>query len=232
MQESQSFFAHLPEIVQMILSHLPARDLRRTAVVNRMWRNISLHLLSSRSNWTLHYFEDKELDGEQVQDLLENMSAEPGAVILFSYKEIWLSQRDFQRRRLEERQLTRSVRTLHSRLPGNCVLVGCTTERIIVPLPTDPSPGQTLEHCQTGHAFVCLPHMSGVTFHQVFLSKCRPSSSIPWPEMFDLPQQTPVKLVILFALSASRNFLPNLAAGMWTVYSLLHEAFTHLRTLG
>ena len=71
-----------------------------------------------------------------------------------------------------------------------------------------------MHHLKTGHAFMCAPHMPGVDYHHVYLRTPRPPLESGWCDMFDLPADSPVKLVILIALSASRDFIPFIAAGI------------------
>ena len=215
-----SYLSHLAEIVEMILRNLSAKNLRRVAGVNQMWRAISSRLLAGRTGWTVHYTEERHLSKEQMINSAETLFAEPQVVILFSHKETWRSGfRSVTPRpaELNERRLARSVRTLHSCLPRNCILVGCSTERIIVPHPLGSEPAVKLNHREAGHAFACIPRMAGVSFHAASVLTARPPASASWPELFGVAPHTPVRLVILFALSVSRDFFPSLAAGSSSV---------------
>lgn len=210
---SQPFVPCVPEIVDMILRNLPAKELRTTARVNTMWRNISMRILHSRTNWTVHYLADKLITGNEIDTVIENMHTEPRLVIQLSHREIWFTRREPRRRRNEERQLVRSVFNLFSKLPPGCVTLGCTTERIVFQRPVDKFTPDQILHLKSGHAFMCAPNMPGVEYHHVYLRTARPPPASGWCEMFDLPADKPVKLVILIALSASRDFIPFIAAG-------------------
>lgn len=210
---SQPFVPYVPEIVDMILQYLPARELRTTARVNTMWRTISLRILTSRTTWTVHYLADKLITGNEIDNVIENMHTEPRLVIQLSHREIWFTRREPRRRRTEERQLVRSVFNLFSKLPPGCATLGCTTERIVFQQPIDEFTPDQMLHLKSGHAFMCAPYMPGVEYHHVYLRTPRPPPASSWCEMFDLPASTPVKLVILIALSASRDFIPFIAAG-------------------
>ena len=197
----------------MILQYLPARELRTTARVNTMWRTISLRILTSRTTWNVHYLADKLITRNEIDNVIENMHTEPRLVIQLSHREIWFTRREPRRRRNEERQLVRSVFNLFSKLPPGCATLGCTTERIVFQQPIDEFTPDQMLHLKSGHAFMCAPYMPGVEYHHVYLRTPRPPPASDWCEMFDLPASTPVKLVILIALSASRDFIPFIAAG-------------------
>lgn len=214
---AQSFLPYVPEMVDMILRYLPAKELRTTARVCRMWRNISTRILHSRTTWTVHHLADKLITGSEIDDVFENMFTEPRMVIQLSHREIWFTRREPRRRRNEERQLVRSVFNLFAKLPPGCVTIGCTTERIVFQQPTDEFTPNLIHHIKTGHAFICAPHMPGVCYHHVYLRTPRPPPASDWCDMFDLPAHTPVKLVVLIALSASRDFIPFLASGTWLI---------------
>ena len=203
----------VPEILDMILRHLPARELRSTARVNSLWRNISLRILHSRTNWNITYLADKLITGNEIDDMVESMHTEPQLVIQLSHREIWFTRREPRRRRTEERQLVRSVFNLFSKLPPGCVTLGCTTERIVFQQQIDDFTSDQILHLKSGHAFMCAPRMPGVEYHHVYLRTPRPPPSSNWSQMFDIPANSPVKLVILIALSASRDFIPFIAAG-------------------
>ena len=231
----ESVFSYLPEVVGMILRFLPARELRTTARVNRTWRDVSVRLLLSRMEWKAHYLEDKLITGNEIDDVIENIYSEPRMVIHLSHREIWFTRRDPRRRRNEERQLVRSVYNLFSKLPPGCVTLGCTTERILFQKPMDDLGPNHIHHLKAGHAFLCAPSMPGVKYHHVYLRTPRPPPGGDWPDMFELAADSPVKLVIMIALSASRDFIPFLAAGtanknkfcllFWRLRSLIVKSF-------
>lgn len=210
---SYPFILCVPEILDMILQYLPARELRTTARVNILWRNISMRILHSRTSWSIYYLADKLITGNEIDTIIENMYTEPRLVIHLSHREIWFTRREPRRRRNEERQLVRSVFNLYSKLPPGCVTLGCTTERIVFQQPIDEFTPDRMLHLKAGHAFMCAPYMPGVKYHHVYLRTPKPPSASNWCAMFDLPADTPVKLVILIALSASRDFIPFIAAG-------------------
>ena len=197
----------------MILRYLPARDLRTTARVNTVWRNVSLRILHSRTTWSINYLADKLITGNEMDSMIENMHTEPRLVMQLSHREIWFTRREPRRRRTEERQLVRSVYNLFSKLPPGCVTLGCTTERIVFQQRVDEFTPDQILHLKSGHAFLCAPYMPGVEYHHVYIRTPRPPASSSWSEMFDVSATTPVKLVILIALSASRDFIPFIAAG-------------------
>lgn len=215
---ARSFLPYVPEMVDMILRYLPAKELRTAARVSRLWRNISIRILHSRTTWTVHYLADKLITGNEIDNVIENMYTEPRMVIQLSHREIWFTRREPRRRRNEERQLVRSVFHLFSKLPPGCVTLGCTTERIVFQQPMDESTPNHIHHFKTGHAFLCAPHMPGVHYHHVYLRTPRPPPASDWCDMFDLPADTPVKLVVLIALSASRDFIPFIASGNMHFY--------------
>jgi hypothetical protein len=209
----QSFLASLPEIVDAILRLLPAKTLRVTSCVNRMWLEISKRLLQERSRCVVNYYDKSFISTNEVDELLDNISVNPHVVILFSQRESWQLRRDRDARRVEERHLARTLNILKRRIPQNCILLGCTTERILIDQQVQSTGNRIILHKRQGNGLIVLPRVEGVDFHHVYLRQPKPSRGQSWAELFGLESSTPVKLVILTALSHSRDYLPHLAAG-------------------
>jgi len=209
----QSFLASLPEIIEAILRRLPAKTLRMTCRVNRMWYQISYRLLEQRSHSVVKYYEHSLITTKEVEELFDELCINPKVVILFSQRESWLLRRDPDAKRIEERHLARTLHVLNKNKPANCLLLGCTTERVIVDVEEQDTNDHRLSHKRQGHGMLLLPRVEGVDYHHVYIRQSKPSRGQTWADFFDLDQSTPVKLVLIMTLTHSRDFIPHIAAG-------------------
>jgi len=210
-RRSQSFLASLPEIVESILRRLPAKTLRITCCVNRMWFEISYRILRQRAKGIVKYYDSSLIDSEDIEELFENILISPQVVILFSQRESWLLRGNPDAKRVEERHLARTLHVLEKFKPDDCLLLGCTTERVIIEERNLNTTG--LSHKRHGHGMVVLPRVEGVGYHHVYIRQSKPSRGQTWPELFELDASTPVKLVIIITLAHSREYMPHIAAG-------------------
>lgn len=210
-RRSESFFASLPELVDSILRRLPAKTLRVTCCVNRMWSEVSYQILQQRSKGVVRYYDQSLVIAEEVERLFNTLLVNPKVVILFSQRESWLLRRDPDAKRSEERQLARTLHVLDKFKPDDCLLLGCTTERVLI---EEKDINDTrLAHKRHGHGILVLPRLEGVDYHHVYVRQSKPSRGQTWPELFELHPSTPVKLVIITTLSHSRDYIPHIAAG-------------------
>lgn len=212
---SQSFLASLPEIVESILRRLPAKTLRITCCVNRMWFEISYRLLEQRSRGVVKYYEHSLITTDEIQELFSNLLVNPKVVILLSQRESWLLRRDPDAKRVEERHLARTLHVLNRFKPTNSLLLGCTTERVLIEEKDAPNDHYRLSHKRQGHGILFLPRVEGVDYHHVYVRQSKPSRGQTWAELFELDESTPVKLVLIMTLSHSRDYIPHIAAGRY-----------------
>ena len=211
---SESFLASLPEMVDAILRFLPAKTLRITSCVNRLWFDISKRLLNERSRCVIKYYDKSSISTNEVDELMDNTWVNPNVLILFNQRESWQLRRDRDVRRTEERHLARTLNILSRRIPKKCLLLGCTTERILLEQQLPTAGNRAILHKRQGNGLIILPEVEGVDYHQAYLRQAKPGRGQSWVEYFGLDASIPVKLVILTALSHSRDFIPHIAAGM------------------
>lgn len=232
----ESFLGSLPEMVDAILHLLPAKTLRTTSCVNKMWFDISKRLLNERSRCVIKFYDKSFISTNEVEELMDNSWVNPSVVILFNQRESWQLRRDRDARRTEERHLARTLNILSRRIPKQCLLLGCTTERILLDQQLPIAGNRAIVHKRQGNGLIILPELDGVHYHNVYLRQPKPARGQSWAEYFGLDASTPVKLVIVTALSHSRDFIPHIAAGngkifntldilLFLTFILLHAAF-------
>ena len=131
----EHYIAYLPEIIEAVLCNLSAKCLYTTAQVNRSWHLVSRHLLRTRNSWAISRFEHHTIYSDEVERFFDEAYSDTRVTMLFSHREVWSARRDSQMRTVEERRVERSVNNVHRMSPRSCVMVGCSTERIIVQYP-------------------------------------------------------------------------------------------------
>ncbi|XP_001630194.3 uncharacterized protein LOC5509735 [Nematostella vectensis] len=110
------------------------------------------------------------------------------------------------------------LRMFNSRLPPDCCLIGCTTERILSRENDESTGNPGLEHKRSGHSLVFLPYMEGVSYRHVYIRHTKLAHGQTWAELFGIEQGTPVKLALVTALAHSRDYIPHVAAAIRRTY--------------
>ena len=205
----------IPELVYEFLKILPARVLHTCTQVNRLWYHVAKSILRRRVSCSMIFVQERNIGLINAKEYCEGLYSKPRVVFLFTYEDIWLTRRDKPRRRGLERQLVKSVRHLHDKLPKECQLLGCTTEKLIYHLPGNLPPGPV--HKKRGHVAISFPEVKGVKYHTVHVRHLRHHSR-DWSRFFRFPVNHPVKLAIILALPHSRDMICHIASGTSTAF--------------
>lgn len=216
--------ACIPELVYEVLDVLPARSLCTCKQVNRLWYHVASSVLRKRISCSTIFVQERCIEYSDAEAYCRSLYSKPSVVFLFTYEDVWLSRRDKPRRRGIERQLVKSVRHLHDKLPEDCQLLGCTTEKLIYHIPENFPPGPV--HKKRGHVAISFPEVAGVKYHTVHVRHLRYHNR-DWSRLFRFAVNLPVKLAIVLALPHSRDMIAHIASGIIEVFGFSSYSQPH-----
>lgn len=215
----------LAEVVEIILSFLPAKTLFACMQVCRLWRDTAKRIIRSRQKlgWlsfvTYHELQSTpctsklsmDILGSRVREFLDELPLVPAACILL------VSRREeyFDSRRDEVKNLLNLVK---GSLPSSCFLIGCVGSGIIGT--SDNGVSEEVEMAE-GVAVMLMPQVEGTSAHVINLGltevKNNRTYKNRWEKSLKLPLDGTVKCAFLFARGDTfyLDVIGKVASGIW-----------------
>ncbi|EDO39315.1 predicted protein [Nematostella vectensis] len=221
------YILSLAEILELVLSFLPARDLANSSQVCRLWRDTVSRIFRLRkAKWTsylVHHGPNTPCSSKlsmdlmiaQIVDYLDNLRIFPAAAIVF----ISRSAEFCEPRRDEVRTL---ITALKSRLPKSCNVIGCVGYGVIGC--QENAPPEELEMAEAVSVLL-MPRVQGVSTH-LFNMSCTDvrnnrSFKSRWEKSLNIPAEKQLKFALLFAKGDIFNLdiIGKVASGIWQINS-------------
>lgn len=218
----------LAEVVEIILSFLPARALFSCAQVSRLWRDTARRVLRSRQKLGWLSFEahhephvapctsklSMEMLGQKIVEFLDELPIVPAAcIVLLSRCRIHLQEG-------KKDEIKTLVTTVKGCLPRSCALIGSVGAGVIGT--AEGGFAEELESAE-GVALLLMPQVEGVSAEVINLSatevKNNRTFKSRWEKSLRLPPDGTVKCAFLLAKGDTYNLdvIGKTASGIWQV---------------